>query len=63
MVPIVSAETQVMCMDIFYAEVLVPTILYVVTVETSMVTVIYHMRIRKIEFCILASPDIWWQPV
>jgi hypothetical protein len=34
-----------------------------VPVFSLVVSVIYHLPIRKTEFCVLSSPAIWWRSV
>jgi hypothetical protein len=57
-VPVVSAETRIIYMYVYYTSVLVPGDPF-----QLLVSVIYYPRIRESEICVLASPAIWWRSV
>jgi len=58
-VSIVSMETQIMCMYIYYTVVLVPLTLYIVMWTPKLVVAfIYHMHFHETEFCVVLSPSM-----
>jgi hypothetical protein len=56
-------ETGTICVYVYYTSVLIPgDHLRIVICESELVFfVIYHLRIREAEFCVLASSVIWWR--